>query len=152
MRFSDPRHTMSELVFQGAHEAAVAEVCDERLLSALGEWEQRSDITDPRANLFHFDNTRAFTISYDGVSGNYWPDEDSNTLGETLIREHFYVDGICRLPDLNARLYVVKYKIQALYDSEYLLVCPYPTRSNNLAGLVVICANHLLRASAAQKT
>lgn len=143
--FSDPEHSLLEIVFQGVHEEPIAALCDDTVVAALHDWEQRADKSDPMGDHFQFDNTRSFTISYQGRTGNYWPDEHANALGETMIRENLFSDGICTLKDLTPTLYVVKYKVQAIFDTEYLLVCPYPTHADNIAGLLVVCVNRLLK-------
>ena len=145
MDFRDPSHTADELVFQGADEYEPAALCDDDVLRALGDWQSRRVLTETSPEVFHLENTRSFTVSYKGQADDYWPDEAVNRLGEGLVRDFLFKDGICALDDLKPRLYVAKYKVQALSDTEYLLVCPYPTEAGNIAGMVVVCVNQHLR-------
>lgn len=140
-RFSDDIHHITELIFQGVTEHAPEELCNISVLEALQRWQLRADQTRPEPDMFRLDQTRSFTISYQGETGDYWPDEDGNFLGESLIREFLFEDGICNLDNLSARLFVATYKLLAMMEVEYLLVCPYPTASDNIAGAVVICVN-----------
>lgn len=144
MDFHDPGHNADDLVFQGAHEHEPSKLCDENVLSALAQWRSRGSLTEASPDVFHLATTRCFTISYEGQVGSYWPDEDANRLGEGLLRDCLFKDGICALNDLEPRLIAANYKVQALADTEYLLICPYPTESGNIAGMVVVCVNHHL--------
>lgn len=145
---SDVRHHSQDIVFQGVIQQPIATVCDDTVLLALKQWEMRVDVTDPLANHFQFYDTRSFTISYRGECANFWPDENMNVVGETLIRDFLFPSGICVLHEMTPRLYFVKYKIQAMDDSEYLLVCPYPTAANNVSGLLIVCINNHVRGKA----
>lgn len=145
MDFHDPSHNADDLVFQGAKEYEPSALCDKKVLTALAAWRSRNSITEASPAVFHLDTTRCFTITYQGQVGGYWPDEDANRLGEGLLRDCLFKDGICALDDLEPRLIVANYKMQALADTEYLLVCPYPTGSGNIAGMVVVCVNRHLR-------
>ncbi len=144
MDFRDPSHSADDIVFQGAHEYEPSALCGEEVLSVLARWQARDVPTSHDATMFQRDDVVYFTISYDGSAGNYWPNEDQNRLAEGLLRDHLFRDGICSLKNLEPRLIVANYKMQALADTEYMLVCPYPTESGNIAGLVVVCVNHHL--------
>ena len=146
MDFSDPNHTLSALIFQGAEEQEPAALCDEEIMAALARWQSRDQPVLPDAEHFQLEQTRCFTISYDGKAGHYWPNEDANLLGESLVRDFLFHDGICTLDVLQPRLFVAKYKVEAILDTEYLLVCPYPTDDGNIAGVVVVCVNRHLKA------
>ncbi len=142
MDFSDANHTTDELVFQGVEVKRPSDLGDDGVLRALEDWQSRGQSTEASPEHFHLDGTRGFTISFDGKADDYWPDEAANDLIESLVRSLLFRDGICALDDLEPRLYVARYKVQALNDTEYLLVCPYPTESGNIAGVVVVCIRH----------
>jgi len=143
--FSKSTFSLADLVFQGATLHEPAELCNDTVLAALSDWQSRAAPAAPFGEVFRLEETRSFAIRYDGETSEYWPDEDSNWLGECLIREFLFRDGICRLDSLEPRLYLAKYKIEAVIDREYLLVCPYPTESGNLGGMLVVCVNQHLR-------
>ncbi|MEO1201972.1 MAG: hypothetical protein AAFX10_04640 [Pseudomonadota bacterium] len=145
MDFRDSKHLADELVFQGVEEKPPAALDDDAVLAALAKWQSRADATAPSPEAFHLEGARCFTISYQGEAGNYWPDEAENVLIESLAREFLFKDGICALDDLEPRLYIARYKVQALTDTEYLLACPYPTEAGNIAGVVVVCVKHYLK-------
>lgn len=147
MDFSDSDFSLADLVFQGATERDPAAVCNDQVLETLRAWQQRPVATDPVASTFRLEQTRSFVMSYQGEAGEYWPDKEGNWIGECLVREFLFRDGICQLESLEPRLYVVKYKLEALIDTEYLLVCPYPTESGNISGMVAVCVNQHLRPS-----
>ena len=145
MDFSDADFSLADLVFQGAAENEPAALCDDQVLGMLQAWQQRPDLTEPAAETFRLEQTRSFVMSYQGQAGSYWPDKEGNWIGECLVREFLFRDGICQLESLDPRLYAAKYKLEALTDVEYLLVCPYPTEAGNIGGMVVICVNQHLR-------
>ena len=142
--FSDDTHHVAEMIVQGVVQHEPAALCNQTVLDALTCWEQRKQPIVPEPERFHLDQTRSFTISYDGKADHYWPDEAGNFLGESLVREFLFDNGICSLDTHACRLYVVSYKVLAMIDVEYLLVCPYPTTSGNIAGAVVVCVNQHL--------
>lgn len=144
IQFSDSQHDVSELIFQGAKELDIEDRCSPALLETIERWQNRPDASDADAGEFKSDDTLLFTISYDGHAGDYWPDEPSNLVGESLIREFLYKDGICNLENHSVRLYEVHYKLIAMVETEYLLVCPYPTASGNIGGILVVCVNRLV--------
>ncbi len=146
MDFSKSTFSLADLIFQGATLHEPAELCNDTVLAALSDWRRRAEPTAPLSTAFQLEDTRSFAIRYDGETSEYWPDEDSNWLGECLIREFLFRDGICVLDSLEPRLYLAKYKIEAVIDREYLLVCPYPTEAGNLGGTLVVCVNRHLRA------
>ncbi len=147
--FSDSDFNLADLVFQGATEHEPAELCNDQVLDTLKAWRQRTVATEPAASAFRLEQTRSFVISYQGHAADYWPDKAGNWIGECLVREFLFRDGICQLDSLEARLYTAKYKLEALIDVEYLLVCPYPTEAGNINGMVVVCVNQHLRSSPA---
>ena len=143
--FSDDTHHVTEMIFQGVAEHKPEDLCNQTVLNALKQWEQRPQLTKPEPEHFRLEQTRSFTITYTGTADHYWPDEDGNFLGESLVREFLFEEGICTLDNHHCKLYVATYKILAMIDVEYLLVCPYPTESGNIAGVVVVCVNqHLI--------
>ncbi|MGB0513549.1 MAG: hypothetical protein ACPGJE_01760 [Wenzhouxiangellaceae bacterium] len=139
--FSDPHQALAELTFQGAHELAIESSCNSRVLEALSAWKQREDKCNPSSELFRLPEVRVFTISYEGAVDDYYPSKEANLLGESLVREFLYRDGICTVKTGQERLYAANYRVIALEETEYLLVCPFETRSGNIAGLVVVCVN-----------
>ena len=145
MDFSKSTFSLADLVFQGTTLHEPAELCNDAVLTALSDWQQRAEPALPFASAFRLEDTRSFAIRYDGETSEYWPDEDSNWLGECLIREFLFRDGICVMDSFEPRLYLAKYKIEAVIDREYLLVCPYPTESGNLGGMLVVCVNRHLK-------
>lgn len=144
MDFSDPDHNAAELVFQGAVEAEPSSRCNKAMMAALDAWLNRPEPTDPGLECFRFDAAPAFAISYRGEVLDYWPDEAANWLTEGLVRDFVFRNGICVIDDLTPRLHEAKYKVQAMSDTECLLVCPYPTAAGNIGGIVVVCVNHYL--------
>ena len=136
INFADKEHLIAELVFQGATEHKAEDLCDAEILAALSEWHGRENPTNPYHDAFRLQNTPSFNISYAGETNNYWPDEESNFIGECLVRDFLFQDGICQLQGFSARLYRAKYKLIAAIDTEYLLVCPYPTAAGNIAGIL----------------
>ena len=147
--FSDSDFSLADLVFQGAVEHEPAALCNDQVLDTLNAWQQRPDVTEPATDAFRLEQTRSFVMSYQGQASGYWPDKEGNWIGECLVREFLFRDGICQLESLDPRLYVAKYKLEALIDVEYLLVCPYPTEAGNIGGAVVVCVNQHLRSSSA---
>ena len=145
-QFSDDSHHVTEMIFQGATEHTPEELCNQTVLDALAKWQQRQNPVEPAPEHFRLDQTRSFTISYQGDVDHYWPDQDSNFLGESLVREFLFEDGICTLDQHECRLYLATYKVLAMMEVEYLLVCPYPTEAGNIAGVVVVCVNQQLAA------
>lgn len=139
MDFSDSQHNLAELAFQGAEELDPVECCARDVVEALENWQGRADHTSSGADLLHIDDCSVFTISYEGEAGEYWPDAAENDLNETFVREFLFHDGICSIADERVRLLHVKYSIMALTGDEYVLVCPYVTRANNISGIVVVC-------------
>lgn len=145
VQFRDGEHTVGPMVFQGARELHVEECCSDFVLQGLSRWRQRTDPTKPEGHQFRADGILMFTISYDGESFEHYPDEASNLLGESLVRDFLFENGICVLDDLRVRLYETRFHVLSLEDKEHLLVCPYPTRANNIGGMLVLCVNRFLR-------
>ncbi len=143
--FSDSDISLADLVFQGATEHEPAALCNDQVIDTLRAWQQRGSAAEPAADTFRLEQTRSFTMTYQGEAGGYWPDKEGNWIGECLVREFLFRDGICQLDSLEPRLFMAKYKLEALSDVEYLLVCPYPTEAGNIGGMIVVCVNQHLR-------
>ncbi|MEM1081088.1 MAG: hypothetical protein AAGH65_05855 [Pseudomonadota bacterium] len=139
--FSDPKHHVAELIYQGVAEKEPASLCDTAMLEALNEWITRKNPCQPESERFHLPQTVGFMIGYTGQTSDYWPDEESNFVSETLLREFLFDQGICKLDHFSPQLYVAHYKILAVIETEYLLVCPYPTAKGSLAGVIAVCIN-----------
>jgi len=138
MSFSDNKHSLAELAFQGATEVEPEQFCTKYLIEALATWSRRPNHQLSGSGLLRLDGCSLFSISYQGKAEDYWPNEAENDISETLIREFLYHDGICTLSDERVRLFHVRYSIIALNGDEYLLVCPYLTAAGNTAGIVVV--------------
>lgn len=145
MDFSDAKHDLAELAFQGAAELDLTQSCRPEVIDALGTWHDRPDHTSSGAALLRVENCSLFSISYEGNAGEYWPNASENDMSETLVREFLFRDGICTLADERVRLIRMKYNIMALAGDEYLLVCPYLTAAGNISGIVVVCVTKMLR-------
>lgn len=143
--FSDGKHDLAELVFQGAEELDPTRSCKREVIDALDAWRQRPDHVSSGADLLHVTNCAQFSITYDGKGGEYWPGESDNDISETLIREFLYPDGICTLADERVRLIRMKYNIMAMSGDEFVLVCPYLTEAGNVSGVVVVCVTKMMR-------
>lgn len=139
MDFSDTEHNLAELAFQGADELDPVENCREEVIEALETWQNRADHTSSGADFLHVEDCPAFSISYRGDAGEYWPDAADNDISEIFVREFLFHDGICSISDERVRLLRVKYSMMALTGDEYVLVCPYLTKANNISGIVVVC-------------
>ena len=144
MDFADTKHDLAELVFQGADELDPEETCHSDMLKVVAAWQARPDPHASGAELFQLDGCTAFSISYDGKAGDYWPDEPTNDMAETLIREFLYRDGICALSSDRVRLFHVKYNMMAMSGDEFLLVCPYLTEADNISGITVVCVTKMV--------
>lgn len=145
MKFTDPGHDVSDLINQGVTRRAPEDICDTAMLEALSAWSARPSPDDPAPQPFAIDRVQYFSIAYDGTADHYWPDARSNWIAEGLVRDFLFRDGICLIDDMAPRVYTVRYKVQALSDTEHLLACPYPTASGNIGGLVMVCINHHLK-------
>lgn len=145
--FSDP-NSLSEIIFQGAPDHPIEMYCSDTVLDKLRTWQNRQDPAKPDTELLQLSETRGFIISYDGKSSDYWPNREDNMVGESLIREFLFQHGICQLETLTPMFYTAHYKVVAMQETEFLLVLPFPTPSNNVAGIIVICVNRHLRADA----
>ena len=143
--FSDTKHNLAELAFQGATDMDPEQSCKQEVIDALESWRGRADHLSSGADLLRIDNCTAFCITYEGKAGEYWPDESMNDITETLVREFLYRDGICSLSDERVRLIHMKYNVMASEGDEYVLVCPYLTASGNISGIVVVCVTRMIR-------
>ena len=139
--FRDEDAVIGFIVFQGAREAEIDSVCDAEMRDAIAGWCDRSQPTRPQPELLHVESTRSFVITYQGDSSEYWPSKKENQIGEALVRDFLFHDGICTLNDLKPRYYRTIYRVEALEEIEHLVVLPYPTESENIAGVVVVCVN-----------
>ncbi len=145
MDFSDNKHDLAELAFNGATEVAPEQICTKDVIQALATWSHRRNHQLPGSDLFRLDDCALFSIDYKGKCRDYWPDESENDISETLIREFLYHEGICTLSDERARLFHVRYTIMALQGDEYLLVCPYLTATGKISGRVVVTVTKMIR-------
>lgn len=143
--FTDGRHSVAELAFQGADEMDVEGSCRPETIEALEAWHTRPNRHASGANMFRFEHCPAFSMNYEGTAGEYWPDEHENDLVETLVRDFLYRDGICALKDDRVRLFRLKYNMMAVAGDEYVLVCPYLTEAGNISGIVVVCVTKVMR-------
>ena len=145
INFSDNKHNLAELAFQGATEVDPEQTVTKDVIQALSTWSHRPNHQSSGADLFRLDGCALFSIGYEGTARDYWPDESQNDISETLIREFLYHDGICTLSDERARLFRASYRIIALDGDEYLLVCPYLTAAGNISGIVVVTVTKMVR-------
>ena len=144
MDFSDNKHSLAELVFQGATESASMLDFKEEAKKALMAWRNRSDPQSSGAELLRVHDCSVFSINYEGNAGEYWPDESENEMTETLVRQFLYRDGICSLTDDEVRLICMKYQVMALDGDEHVLICPYLTEAGNISGIVVVCVTKMV--------
>jgi len=146
MDFSDNKHTAAELAFHGATEVDIQQTCTTDISEALATWSHRPNHQSSGLDLLRLDDCALFSITYEGKSRDYWPNESENDISEILIREFLYHDGICALSDDRVRLFHVRYSIMALTGDDYLLVCPYLTEAGNISGIVVVTVTKTIRA------
>ncbi len=144
MDFSDNKHNLAALAFQGATEVAPEQICTKNALQALATWSNRPNHQLSGSDLLRLDDCAIFSIDYEGKARDYWPNESENDISETLIREFLYHEGICTLSDERVRLFHARYTIMALTGDEYLLVCPYLTAAGNISGIVVITITKMI--------
>ncbi len=144
MDFSDNKHNLAELAFNGATELAPEQVCTKNIIQALATWSHRPNHQVSGSDLLRLDDCAVFSINYEGKARDYWPNESENDISETLIREFLYDQGICTLSDERVRLFHVRYTIMALTGDEYLLVCPYLTVAGNISGIVVVTVTKMI--------
>ncbi len=144
MDFSDNKHNLAELAFNGATEVAPEQVCTKEVIQALATWSHRPNHQLSGSDLLRLDDCALFSINYEGKANDYWPNEAENDISETLIREFLYDQGICTLSDERVRLFHVRYTIMALTGDEYLLVCPYLTAAGNISGIVVVTVTKMI--------
>ncbi len=142
--FSDNEHNLAELAFQGATDMDPEQTCPQEVIDALVTWRARTDHQSSGAYLLHVENCSLFSITYEGRTGDYWPDESMNNLTETLVREFLFRDGICAISDERVRLIHMKYNVMASEGDEYVLVCPYLSAAGNISGIVVVCVTMMM--------
>jgi hypothetical protein len=145
MEFSDNKHSLAELVFQGAIEVDCEKTFTKDVIQALATWSHRRNRQLSGSDLLRLEGCTLFSINYEGKARDYWPNESENDISETLIREFLYRDGICSLSNERIRLFCARYKIMALTGDEYLLVCPYLTEAANISGIVVVTVTKMIR-------
>ena len=145
MDFSDEKHNLAELAFQGAIEVDIVQTCTKDITEALATWSHRPNHQLSGSDLLRLDDNTLFSITYEGKSRDYWPSESENDISEILIREFLYHDGICSLSDERIRLFHARYTIMALTGDDYLLVCPYLTEVGNISGIVVVTVTKMIR-------
>ncbi len=145
MDFSDNKHNAAELAFHGATEVDIQQTCTSDITEALATWSHRPNHQLSGSDLLRLDDCTLFSITYEGKSRDYWPNESENDISEILIREFLYHDGICSLSDERIRLFHARYTIMALTGDEYLLVCPYVTEAGNISGIVVVTVTKMIR-------
>lgn len=143
--FTDNKHTVAELAFQGAEEMDLEQSCTPEMLDVLAMWRDRENHRVSGVEMFRMDHCTAFTVTYQGEAADYWPDEAANDIVETLVRDFYYREGICNITDERVRLVHMKYNIMALAGDEYILVCPYLTDAGNISGILVVCVTKLLQ-------
>lgn len=142
--FTDHKHTVAELAFQGAEELDIQQHCGPETIAMLDEWRKRPDHNASGADMFRMEHCPRFSITYQGDAREYWPDESENDIVETLVRDFLYRDGICSISDERVRFYHLKYNIMALAGDEYVLVCPYLTEAGNISGILVVCVTKIM--------
>ncbi len=145
MDFSDNEHSVAELAFHGATEVDIQQTCTTDISAALATWSHRPNHQSSGLDLLRLDDCALFSITYEGKSRDYWPNESENDISEILIREFLYHDGICALSDDRVRLFHARYSIMALTGDDYLLVCPYLTEAGNISGIVVVTVTKTIR-------
>jgi len=144
MDFSDNKHNLAELAFNGATEVAPEQICRKDAIQALETWSHRPDHHLSGSDLLRLDDCALFSINYEGKARDYWPNESENDISETLIREFLYQEGICTLSDERVRFFHVRYTIMALTGDEYLLVCPYLMAAGKISGIVVVTVTKMI--------
>ena len=144
MDFSDNKHSVAELAFQGATEIDIQQTCTTDITEALATWSQRPNHQLSGSELLRVDSCTLFSINYESKATDYWPNESENDISETLIREFLYHDGICSISDERIRLFHARYTVMALTGDEYLLVCPYLTAAGNVSGIVVVTVTKMI--------
>ncbi len=146
--FTDRQHNLRELVFQGAPSHPMETYCNDAVIAAVQQWQQRESITEPMPELLRLENTRSFVISYKGECRDYWPNQKDNLIAETLVRQFLFAHGTCQLNSMAPMFYTVHYEVIAMQETEFMLVLPFPTEANNIAGSLVVCVNRQLREGA----
>jgi hypothetical protein len=145
MDFFDNKHTLAELVFQGATELESMQELGDEEKKALIAWRQRINPQSSGAEFLQLPDCSVFSITYEGKADEYWPNESETEVTETLIRDFLYRDGICSLTDEEVKLISMKYQIMALDGDEQVLICPYLTEAGNISGIVVVCVTKMVQ-------
>lgn len=139
MNFFDSEHSISELIFHGAQVVDYHNICPENVLVALKAWQDREDKMTPGQALFELDNCAHFVITDEGWVTHYWPDEKSNIIAESLVRDFLFNAGIPPHSKTEPILFRLSYDVLALQSTEYLIICPYLRQTGSIAGLVAVC-------------
>ena len=145
MDFSDNKHSVAELAFQGATEVDIQQNCPTDITEALATWSHRPNHQLSGSDLLRLDGCTLFSINYEGKARDYWPNELDNDISEILIRDFLFHDGICTLSDERARLFRARFTMIALTGDEYLLICPCLTEAGNISGMVVVTVTKTIR-------
>jgi len=142
--FTDNVHSVAELAFQGAIELDLEGTGKPEIAAAIETWNNRPNQHASGVELFRMEHCPAFTITYEGEAGEYWPTEKDNDIVETLIRDFLYPKGICNVAEFRVRLCHLKYNLMALSGDEFVLVCPYQTEAGNISGLLIVCVTKVM--------
>lgn len=145
-QFADREHTITEAVFVGTTEFHADAAEWAAVAPLVSGWNSADPKPGVLAELFGAEDLQAFALDYQGQPVDYWPDERTNFLHESLLREFLFHDGVCQLNDFEPRLYRVTFKVLTEQDADFLLVLPYSTDSGNVAGICVVCVNHRVQA------
>ena len=98
MDFSDNKHTVAELAFHGATEVDIQQTCTTDISEALATWSHRPNHQSSGLDLLRLDGCALFSITYEGKSRDYWPNESENDISEILIREFLYTMEFVNYP------------------------------------------------------
>jgi hypothetical protein len=138
IRFNDSEHSVAGLAFYTADERDPATACDAPVQEAIGIWHGRPNRHEPALDCFRLHDSHCFRMNWRGEASDYWPDREANFTSEALVREFLFRGGICTVADEAVRLYAVLYGMMGMDSTENLLVCPYPTASGNIGGIVIV--------------
>ena len=99
MDFSDNKHNLAELAFQGATKVAPEQICTRDAIQAVATWSHRPKHRLSATDLLRLSDCPLFSINYEGKIRGYWKNESENDISETLKREFLYQEGLCSLSD-----------------------------------------------------
>jgi hypothetical protein len=83
MDFSDNKHTLAELIFQGATEVDPEQLFTNDLTQTLATWSHRPNHQSSGSDLLRLDDCALFSISYEGKAMDYWPSEYNFSMRAT---------------------------------------------------------------------